>query len=151
NAEAFYGSPSTSRITDGLSNTIAMAERYAIHCGENNVQIRFPTASPSFSRAVFADGGPNSRLSSLLPPHYLPTDYPITSGNPPVTHGNRGRKFQADHTLQECDPRVANTPHRSGMLVLLTDGSVQTLSPRIAETTYWALVTPAAGDIPGDF
>jgi hypothetical protein len=72
-------------------------------------------------------------------------------GNPPVARGSRGRTYQVAPTLAECDYRLPNTPHREGMLVGLLDGSVRGLNPRIAESTFWALVTPDTGDIVGDF
>jgi hypothetical protein len=35
------------------------------------------------------------------------------------------------------------------MLVARGDGSVRTLSPGMSETTYWAAVTPAGGEVAG--
>ncbi len=78
-------------------------------------------------------------------------DYPITVGAAPVSRGSRGRIFQVAPKLTECDYRVPNTPHRAGMVTLLCDGSVRTLSPSIAETTFWGLVTPDRGEVLGDF
>ena len=127
-------------ITDGLSNTIAYAERYGVRCGYAVNQ--FTTYSPDPIRPVFADGGPNSLLVNA-PPH----DYPITIGFPPVTRGSRGRTFLAAPSVEDCDYQVANTPHRTGMIVGRADGSTTTLRADIADGAYWAMVTPDAGDI----
>ena len=82
---------------------------------------------------------------------HLQHDYPVTTGFPPVSRGSRGRTFLAAPSIEDCDYRVANTPHLSGMLVGMFDGSVRTLRANIDETVYWALVTADAGDIVGDF
>ena len=104
-----------------------------------------PISYPNEGRAVFADGGPHSGIARIRPADAV-HDYPITTGIPAVSRGSRSRTFLAAPSVESCDYRVANTPHRSGMLVLLGDGSVRTLAASIAETSYWALVTPASGD-----
>jgi prepilin-type N-terminal cleavage/methylation domain-containing protein len=148
NAQAFYGTPTYARFTDGTSTTIACAERYALDCHGFATHIHM--WAPAETRAVFADGGPHSEFPRWTAPsqHF---DIPVTFGDPPVSRGSRGRTFLVAPTIKECDYRVANTPHRTGMLVLLMDGSVRTLAPNIAETTYWGLVTPDGGEVIGDF
>jgi hypothetical protein len=37
------------------------------------------------------------------------------------------------------------------MLAAFADGSVHTLGPGTPGATWWALLTPANGDVPGDF
>ena len=37
--------------------------------------------------------------------------------------------------------------HEGGMLVALADGSVRTLRVGIAESVFWGMVTPAAGEV----
>ena len=127
-------------VRDGLSSTIAYGERYGVRCGHTVNQLI--TYDPDPLRAVFADGGPKS-LVQAADEH----DYPLTSGSPPVSRGSRGRTFFVAPTIEECSFRVADTPHRSGMLVALCDGSVNSVPAGIAETTYWALVTSDAGDV----
>ncbi|HVS36313.1 MAG TPA: H-X9-DG-CTERM domain-containing protein, partial [Gemmataceae bacterium] len=76
--------------------------------------------------------------------------YPIPSGNPPTPVGSiAGLTFQVAPRIADCDPRLAQTPHPSGMLVALGDGSVRTLSRGMSPTTYWAAVTPAGGEVLG--
>jgi prepilin-type N-terminal cleavage/methylation domain-containing protein len=149
NAQAFRGKPRFSGFTDGLSQTLAYAERYAVNCGY--VQTLFFYAFPGDARAVFGDGGPGSLFA---PPDFSPAqsqDYPITQPGSTATRGSRGRTFHAAPKPEDCDYRVATTPHRSGMVVCLADGSVRILSPQIDESTYWGLVTPDRGDLVGAY
>jgi hypothetical protein len=53
--------------------------------------------------------------------------------------------------MDEIDLHVPQTPFAAGLPVALFDGSVRTLSPRIAEHVFWALVTPNGGEVIGDF
>ena len=45
-----------------------------------------------------------------------------------------------------CDPALAQTPHRGGMLAAMGDGSVRTISPGVDVAVYWGAVTPAGGE-----
>lgn len=133
-----------STITDGQSQTILYAERYGPKCGHTSSD--FTMHSTSQYRAVFEDGGPGSGFQSGRNGE-SPMDYPLVSGNPPVTTGSRGRIFQIAPSVPDCDYRRAVTPHRSGMLTAFVDGSVHVLRSSMSESAYWGLVTPAAGDI----
>jgi type II secretory pathway pseudopilin PulG len=44
---------------------------------------------------------------------------------------------------------VAQTPHASGMLVSMVNGSIRTLSGLVSPEVYWGLVTPAQGEVVG--
>jgi prepilin-type N-terminal cleavage/methylation domain-containing protein len=105
---------------DGTSNTLAVAERYA-RCGPN--------------------GG------TLWGFGELNNGYPEWS---PLFASWRSRgpisKFQTAPTQAQCDPARAQTPHVSGMLVALVDGSARTLSPGMDPATWWAACTPAGGE-----
>ena len=76
-------------------------------------------------------------------------DYPIISGNPPTTTGIN-ITFQVAPSIRNCDISVSQTPHWSGMLAALGDGSVRTLSPGMSMTTFWSAVTPAGGEVLGN-
>jgi prepilin-type N-terminal cleavage/methylation domain-containing protein len=138
--------PATFR--DGTSNTIAFAEHYARGCKAPTYgSMRFGWqehgilwAPPRYRarhtgrRATFAD-------------KYLDDAYPISMGNPALTHPSvPGMSFQVAPSIADCDARVAQTPHRSGMLVALADGTVRTLAPGMAETVYWSAVTPSGNE-----
>jgi prepilin-type N-terminal cleavage/methylation domain-containing protein len=134
NAQVFQGDPRfPSTFADGTSNTIAFAEHYACNCRGTS----FDPLLADFGlggnphRATFAD------LFDITPP---------TGGQPPAT---REITFQVSPNRRNCNPAVAQTPHRSGMVVALGDGSVRTLSPALSSATYWGAVTPANGELPG--
>jgi prepilin-type N-terminal cleavage/methylation domain-containing protein len=131
-----------STIADGTTNTLMFAEHYAVAC--NGVSFRWldsaahiwhfnpPILSGGFElradrRATFAD----EQLGDFTP-----------TGVPSQT-------FQLRPSFAECDPRMAQTPHSSGMLVALADGSVRSLSSGISAVTYWAAVTPNGGEVLG--
>jgi prepilin-type N-terminal cleavage/methylation domain-containing protein len=122
---------------DGTANTMAFAEHYAEACAGTSFRWLstwegFITFNPPLHyhgveldrdrRATFAD----SSLDDLLP------------GDPPPA-----LTFQVRPTQAKCDPRIPQTPHSSGMLTALADGSVRTLSPGMSPATFWAAVTPA--------
>ena len=148
NAQVFWGRPRASAVfVDGASNTIAFAEHYA-RCGGLTFCYCW-ASSDGFHRATFADGGPKVNRGANCG-----DIYPETSGNPPIS-GPTFATFQvAPRPVwkgqvgpAECDPNLANTPHRSGMLVALGDGSVRSLAPRIDPHVYWGAVTPAGGEV----
>jgi len=151
NAKAFHGSPNLSwTFGDGTSNTLAIAENYAV-CGERRSDWRQTTQD---HRAVFAGGG-----GTIVPnPGYDDyQDWPLTSGQPPVSTSAMSldrkltppRTFQAAPRVADCNPLWPSTPHSSGMLVGVADGSVRTLHPGIHHHTFWGAVTPRAGELPG--
>jgi prepilin-type N-terminal cleavage/methylation domain-containing protein len=137
-------------ITDGTSNTILHAEKYA-------------RCSNTYMPPAFQDGGTAWAYSAALvfpwqpPPLNLPAKpffpgFAIAAlanlGAPNAT--GPGSKFQVQPTpfLGNCDPTRAATAH-PGMLVGLADGSIRTLAPSISGTTWWAAVTPSGGEGPG--
>jgi hypothetical protein len=56
-------------------------------------------------------------------------------------------KFQTAPAADVCDPTLAQTAHADGMSVLLADGTARTLASKINAQTYWALCTPAGGEV----
>jgi hypothetical protein len=136
-------------ITDGTSNTILHAEKYA-RCSNT-------TMSP-----MFRDGGTAWAYCTavVFPWQPPPMDLPPRGFGPgfaiagfvnlgaPDAVGPRS-KFQVQPTLGNCDPTRASTPHPSGILVGLADGSVRTLAPSMSGTTWWAAVTPSGGEVLG--
>jgi type II secretory pathway pseudopilin PulG len=148
NAQVFHGSPGmTWTYADGSSNTIAFAEHYAGNCGGQVFLFGLAPAVPYTHRATFADGGPNVDQGANNGDYF-----PKTSGNPPVTTGVTQDTFQVAPrpASENCNPRLAQTPHVSGMLAALGDGSVRTLAPGMSPATYWAAVTPAGGEVLGN-
>lgn len=134
---------------DGLSNTIAFAEHYS-WCRNTQFHYGFgfftPSGllfSPAFHRATFADGTSNPVGDMFFPSEQ--DIYPVTSGNPPRSVGSDPRltfQVRPNPANGECRPDLAQTPHESGMLVALFDGSVRILHPGMAAEVYWGAVTP---------
>lgn len=142
NAQVFINGCALGRsFADGSSNTIALAEHYAV-C--NNTPFVYVWYQASGHRATFADGGPN-----VL--HYANEgdDWPVTTGQPPQSNGMWPGTFQVAPRVSSCNPKLAQTPHTSGMLVAMGDGSSRSLAPGMSPFTYWGAVTPARGEILG--
>lgn len=130
NAQVFGRDPRLpGTFADGTSNTIAFAEHYA-QCGETTF---FYWRSSFPHRAAFADRG---------------DVIPVTTGQPPVSGDPNFPSFtyQVAPPVSQCFAYLAQTPHPSGMLVAMADGSVRQISPNISPATFWAAVTPAASD-----
>jgi prepilin-type N-terminal cleavage/methylation domain-containing protein len=127
-------------ITDGTSNTILYAEKYAL-CTSTSMSLDGGNLWAYCASGVFDLPPP------MEPPYKL---YHPGFGGGPYTKGS-GSKFQVQPSpfLCNCDPRRASTAHASGMLVCLADGSVRTLGPSMSGTTWWAAVTPAGGEVLG--
>ncbi len=159
NAQAFSDHPRLPQVfADGTSNTIAFAEHYSRECNHvvfhwfDGAPGAFLTRPGQIHRATFADNGPVVRRANPASgvQAALIDVYPVTSGNPPTSVGSvPGLTFQVRPKLSECDPRIPQTPHSSGMLAALGDGSVRTLSAGMSPTTFWAAVTPAGGEVLG--
>jgi prepilin-type N-terminal cleavage/methylation domain-containing protein len=134
NAQVFKPGARLASVSDGTSSTLAYATKYAWNCGgvwfawtENNFLIGTGTWPPTFA---------DSELGSPVPGP--------TGAVPDVT-------FQVRPGQAECDPRLPQTAHTSGMLVALLDGSVRTVSATITPRTYWAAVRPDDGEVLGDW
>jgi prepilin-type N-terminal cleavage/methylation domain-containing protein len=146
NALVFAPRSKLVNLTDGLSNTIAFAEHYANACGGTQFQwfeSRSYVSNPPtlgiglVRRATFAD-------------KMMGDVFPVTAGGFARTQSSvPGLTFQVSPNLANCDPRLAQSPHTGGLPVALCDGSVRMLAAGMSETTYWAAVTPGAGDVPG--
>jgi hypothetical protein len=138
-------------LTDGTSNTILHAEKYA-RCTKT-------TMAPQFQ-----DGGTAWAYSGAAPfPWQPPPMSPPRAGFAPgfairalAAAGapdaiGEGSMFQVKPTpfLGNCDPTRAATAHSGGILVGLADGSVRTLAPTMSGKTWWAAVTPEGGEVLG--
>ena len=137
-------------VSDGTSNTIGFAEHYRYGCGGP----KFPTAyfwSTSDDRRV---GSPDSDglsivfRSATFASRRSSDAYPVpTSDGMSSQSSIPGLTFQCAPSMLECDPRVAQSPHVSGMLVALLDGSVRSVKVGMSEAAYWAAVTPDSGEV----
>jgi prepilin-type N-terminal cleavage/methylation domain-containing protein len=121
-------------VTDGLSNTIFMAEKYTL------------CQNPIYSSG---QGDPN---------YYNIWAYGRTAWkewNPVFAYQVTGpaSKFQVQPTFgganSTCDPRYATAPRAAGILVGLGDGSVRLVNASISPNTWWAACTPNGGEVLG--
>jgi prepilin-type N-terminal cleavage/methylation domain-containing protein len=142
NSANMNGTPSLARtFSDGTSDTILFAER--VRRSANNYDSLWAHGAWCVPyMATFAYGAANGSIG------YTTAD---TEGGPaePGIVGPAS-KFQVQPPYGTADPSRASTPHQT-MNVLMGDGSVRSLSGSIDPNTWWALCTPAQGDIPGDF
>ncbi len=135
-----------SATPDGLSNTMFFTEHYW-YCAtwKYDYRTRYASTTPfdRVRRATFAD----AEYGDVVP---------VTSGFPATSVGSvPGLTFQVMPKFAlgfagECNPRIAQTPHSTGMLVAMGDGSARQLRASLAPTVYWAQVTPAGGEVGGD-
>jgi hypothetical protein len=125
-------------ITDGTSNTILYAEKYAL-CSSTSMALDGGNLWAYCASAVF----------DLPPPMEPPYKryHSSFAGGPYAT--GPGSIFQVQPTPGNCDPTRTSTAHSAGMLVCLADGSVRSLSPSLSGTTWWAAATPAEDDTLG--
>jgi prepilin-type N-terminal cleavage/methylation domain-containing protein len=124
------------KITDGLSNTIFMAEKLTL-CQNNAYATAHETGDSNFyniwayARTAWAEWNPVF-------------GYEITGP---------GSKFQVQPQWQgpsaTCDPRYATAPRASGILASLGDGSVRLVSNTVTPETWWAACTPNGGETLG--
>jgi prepilin-type N-terminal cleavage/methylation domain-containing protein len=142
NAEVVVGPAPASlnrNFGDGLANTLLFAEHYSVCNG-------FPI---QWDWTDYLMSGGN-------PPLFATIIRVVTSGNPPFSAASYpGLTFQVrpcPRPQQDCGSRklcnlpLPQTPFRGGLYVALADASVRSLAPGMSEHTYWAAVTPAAGD-----
>jgi type II secretory pathway pseudopilin PulG len=138
-------------ITDGTSNTILHAEKYA-RCSNAYMPPAFQdggTAWAYCTALVFPWLGPPMTLpGKAFPPGFAIAG--LVARGAPDAIGPRS-KFQHQPTpfLGNCDPTRAATAHPGGIQIGLADGSVRTLAPNVSGDTWWFAVTPAGGEVLG--
>ena len=136
-------------ITDGMSNTILHAEKYA-RCTNTTLPPAFRdggTAWAYCTALVFAwQPEPMTLPGKAFQPGFaIPA---LANLGAPDAVGPRSR-FQLQPREGSCDPTRASTPHPGGIAVGLADGSVRCLSPGMSGTTWWWAVTPSGGEVLG--
>jgi prepilin-type N-terminal cleavage/methylation domain-containing protein len=136
NAKVFQNNPRLPWVfQDGSSNTIAFTEHYSWNCGGRSFYAYLTSGSFGIHYATFADANCGDV-------------FPVTKGTPPLSSPSwPGAIFQVAPLPARCQWDVPQTPHRSGMLAALGDGSVRILAPSMSPTTFWGAVTPAGGEV----
>ena len=123
---------------DGTSSTILFAEKYA-RC----------------KNTVAGDGGAfwGLYVADASFGAYMP-GFAIWTATAPYTDQNAvgpTAKFQLQPNpyLSNCNWRYASTGHTGGINVALADGSARAISSSVANSTWWAIITPSSGEVPG--
>jgi len=152
NGVALEQYPRASDIRDGTTNTVMFAEHYA-RCGGYRAVSNFIT-STSICQSVRAER-PDvyrwwHRNNSFADWAYEDV-MPVPDGAGRSWPSRPGVTFQAAPKPSECDPTQPQTPHASGMLILLFDGSVRTVRPGVDPAVFWSAATRDGGEVAGDF
>jgi prepilin-type N-terminal cleavage/methylation domain-containing protein len=129
-------------ITDGASNTILYAEKYAL-CTSTSMPL---TGGNLWAYCAF-------KSLDLPPPMEFPmkpyhASFAIAGYFGKTTTIGPASRFQVRPVPGNCDPTRTATSH-AGMVVCLGDGSVRTLSPSMSGAVWWAAVTPSGGEAAG--
>jgi prepilin-type N-terminal cleavage/methylation domain-containing protein/prepilin-type processing-associated H-X9-DG protein len=124
-----WGARTLANFPDGTSNTILFAEKYA-RCTNGLFN--------GGSYWGYGLGGHGPKVPAFGISIWGP------QGIGPAS------KFQVRPSPGSCDPTRTATAHSGGMNVVLADGSVRSLSPAINGATWWALCTPAGGEVLGN-
>jgi prepilin-type N-terminal cleavage/methylation domain-containing protein/prepilin-type processing-associated H-X9-DG protein len=130
-----------SRVTDGLSNTIAVGERSSNH-------------SPSTWTGAVAGGRCPAWMAMLPPsPYSAPPGPPYDNADFGealiLAHCNATHLPNADFPIY--DPDTFYSYHMGGTNFLFGDGSVRFISSFVNGQTYQALSTIAGGEVPGEY
>jgi prepilin-type N-terminal cleavage/methylation domain-containing protein/prepilin-type processing-associated H-X9-DG protein len=151
NAYIYDGTQSLMNITDGTSNTVLLAERYATcSC------ITGATAAPAGWTLNFWANGPNSNYASATSPYDWDTpgfSFPLISGSDdnkirasalPSDPG--GSSVPQSHpALTSCNYETLQGGHTGGVNVVLADGSVRKVYTSISPATWQLACNPSDG------
>jgi prepilin-type N-terminal cleavage/methylation domain-containing protein len=130
-------------ITDGTSNTILYAEKYA-RCSSTSMALDGGSFWGYCASGVFDLPPP---MNQPFKPYQFGFAIAGLFGNPNTI--GPGSRFQVQPTAGNCDPTRTATSHASGMVVCLADTSVRTLAPSLSGTTWWQAVRPSDGEVLG--
>jgi type II secretory pathway pseudopilin PulG len=159
NAAAFSpGANLSITFRDGLSNTILWTTQYA-RCGVANVHLDEDTpANTVLPNGQVIDGGGYARRRASFADIYIGDVIPSVSDTLSGTTPN-GMYFGHPSPLMpemkpsslDCKWWVPNSFFREGLLVSMADGSVRLVKSDVNSSIFWGAVTPAGGEVLGDF
>jgi prepilin-type N-terminal cleavage/methylation domain-containing protein/prepilin-type processing-associated H-X9-DG protein len=125
-------------FTDGMSNTILFAEKFASCDGRLNGQISGSTVG-----GALWDYYDTSTANG----YYMPAvgvSYNAFSYGP-----NSKFQLQPLPYATNCDPTLGSTGHSGGCNVALGDGSARSIASSISNNTWWKAMTPSSGEVMG--
>jgi len=152
-------------FTDGLSNTVAMAEvkAYQPHLGSAANPTALGVAPPTAPADVVTYGGSFKETGHTEWVDFKVHETGFTAAYPPntkVPYSTGGTTFDVDF-ISNPEGKAATVPtyaavtsrsyHTGGVNVLLMDGSVRFVRDSIALPTWRALGTRAGGEVIGDY
>ena len=119
-----------STFTDGTSNTILFAEKFAqcnwFQAGTSSV--------PTTGGNVWAWDG---NTCQYAPAFAMESPW------------NDGTRFQTSPTSVTCNAGYAQTGHNGGMVVAMADASARTVAPTVSASTFTNVCTPNGNEIVG--
>jgi prepilin-type N-terminal cleavage/methylation domain-containing protein len=145
------GKTSLTDISDGTSNTILHAEKYA-RCTKTTLLPQFRDGGSAWAycgagRFPWLPPPMGPPVQMFLPGFCVPA---FANQGAPDAIGPQSRfQVQPSPFLGNCDPTRAATAHAGGIQVGLVDGSVRTLTPSLSGATWAAAVTPRGGEVLG--
>jgi prepilin-type N-terminal cleavage/methylation domain-containing protein len=129
--DVYYARRLGADIPDGTTNTLHLVDKYG-HC----------------TNAAYPEGGSLWAYDNLAPPiQPLHAGFAVSIWNGYCI--GPSSKFQVRPNPTDCDPTLASSPHPGGINVGMMDVSVRFVSADISGQTWWALCTPAGGEVLG--
>jgi prepilin-type N-terminal cleavage/methylation domain-containing protein len=152
NSAVFDNNLSLQRISDGLSNTVFVAEGYATcygyYTGGSTYAYRvaywsgyfYPGYTYTYSYSITYPNNPSSNYS-----YNYGYSYTYSPSFSPVA----GQTFQVRPGQYNCSGTLPQGLSSGGLQVLLGDGSVRTCSASMSATTWNGALTPQGGEVLG--
>jgi prepilin-type N-terminal cleavage/methylation domain-containing protein len=135
--DGYLAAPNFASITDGLSNTILFAEKYARCLTSSQPPIMGPGTERGALWAWWDTGW-------VYYPRFAWQTWWNTGAGPASKFLVKPTPYLGNDS--KCDGARASTPHEV-MTVVVGDGSVRSLSAGITGQTWWDLCTPVDGKV----
>jgi len=141
NTQVFDGLNRLGTISDGLSYTIGIAERYR-GCFNNG-------DSPCIfvARGVYpiTTQGTKFRTSTFADKGYGDV-YPITL-NGVSQPSIPGTMFQMMPSVKDANGSILQATQREGLITIMMDGSIRTFPQHVKSEVFWGAMTPAGNEV----
>jgi prepilin-type N-terminal cleavage/methylation domain-containing protein len=144
-------------IQDGSSNTVFMTEGYAECYGYSSASNtytyggRYNEWNQTYNNSYVFNETIKYTGSYYVSIGYTGYTYNDTYTYLPEFLELKGRTFQIAPTPSTCDGSVPQSFIAGGLPTLMGDGSVRMIDAGVSSDTWAAILTPCAGDQPGDF